>query len=311
MVGSVNVRIDGVNERGNGVLRTSKLMRECDVAILICMQALPHLKLPPCKVGLRFHSSVQAHVQVKVKDSDRPPQERPLHAGSHNLWPGTLEDNRKDLLKVSTKDNAKTTKWLVLTVPQIFKSGVNCPHNVLVLHGCLIPDDQVSFANQLCQVRLFLNVAGCRLSTGNGDLEAGMGSATTLEKKGSNPRGCNAKNDLLLGAQVVTEGVVKVGLASAPRTMKKEGLARLVANGRRDLVKSSTLIRIECRNTLCCKTALLLCIILCLLPDEWIFSQNCPVSHHLWHAGPISKPPAMSTEKLVNKVKPIVLDLSL
>ena len=55
MVGSVNVRIDGVNERGNGVLRTSKLMRECDVAVLIRMQALPD--------KLRFRDGVRRGVR--------------------------------------------------------------------------------------------------------------------------------------------------------------------------------------------------------------------------------------------------------
>jgi len=34
----------------------------------------------------------------------------------------------------------------------------------------------------------------------DGDLKAGMGSATTLEKKGSNPREGNTQYNLVLGA---------------------------------------------------------------------------------------------------------------
>ncbi len=38
---------------------------------------------------------------------------------------------------------------------------------------------------------------------GDGNFEAGMGSTTTFEEKGSNARGGNTENNLALGAQMV------------------------------------------------------------------------------------------------------------
>jgi len=58
-----------------------------------------------------------------------------------------------------------------------------------MLHRGLIPNDQVSHINQLCQLRGFKNITDRGLMARDGDLEAGMGSTTTLKKKGSNSRG--------------------------------------------------------------------------------------------------------------------------
>jgi hypothetical protein len=51
-----------------------------------------------------------------------------------------------------------------------------------------------------------------------------MSSATSLEKQSSNARRCHTENNLALGVQVIAEGVVEEGLASAPRSMKEEDL---------------------------------------------------------------------------------------
>jgi hypothetical protein len=55
-----------------------------------------------------------------------------------------------------------------------------------------------------------------------------MGSATTFEQKSCNARGCNANDNLALGAKAVAEGIVDVGFACATGTMEKECLASLV-----------------------------------------------------------------------------------
>ena len=60
--------------------------------------------------------------------------------------------------------------------------------------------------------------------TGDGNFEAGVRGAPTLEEECSNARGCNAENNLALRAQVMAKGVVKVCLASPSRPMKEEGL---------------------------------------------------------------------------------------
>jgi hypothetical protein len=77
------------------------------------------------------------HILAKVKNCKEVSKEISLHAGFDNLSPGTLNDNRKDLLKVPTKNNKKTTKWLV-KVPQVFEGAIDSLYDMLVLHGCLI-----------------------------------------------------------------------------------------------------------------------------------------------------------------------------
>ena len=159
-----------------------------------------------------------------MKDFNGSPEERVLDARCYSLASGTLDDNRQDLPKVPTKDNTKTTKRLFRVVKDVSESVIHCLHVMVMLHRGLIPNDQVSHTNQLCQLRGFRDTADRRLMARNGDLEAGMGSATTWKKKGSNARGCNTQYNLVLGAQVIAKGVVKESLASASSTMKKEYL---------------------------------------------------------------------------------------
>src|SRR5713101_1934155 len=134
--GNVNVRIDDVNERIHRVFCTA------------------NLQLPPCKVGLFFKISVKTHVLTKVKNCDLPPKDGFFYAGPYNLRSGTLENDRQDLLKVTTKDNGKTTKGLV-RIAQIFERAVNSLHDVTMQHGCFIPNDQVSLTDQSSQRGVF------------------------------------------------------------------------------------------------------------------------------------------------------------
>src|ERR1700733_4064672 len=154
MIGNLDARIEGVNEGIHRVLWTAKVVWEEDVAGIISVFTMANLQLPPCKVGLFFKESVKTHVLMKLKNRDVPPQNRPPHTGSHNLCSGTLENDRQDLLKVATKNNGKTTKGL-LRVAQIPKGAISCLHDVTMLHGCLIPNDQVSLTDQSSQVGVF------------------------------------------------------------------------------------------------------------------------------------------------------------
>jgi hypothetical protein len=113
VVRNVDARVDSVNKGINGVLCTMKVIWKSNVEGIISVLAMAHFQLPLCKVGLFFNVGVKVHILMKVKNCDMPPEDGPLHTGSYNLSPGTLEDDRQDLLKVSTKDNSKTTKGLV------------------------------------------------------------------------------------------------------------------------------------------------------------------------------------------------------
>jgi len=188
------------------------------------MHALANLQLPSCKVALSLYGNVESHVLVKMKDFNRSPKERALDARCYSLASGTLDDNRQDLPKVPTKDNTKTTKRLFRVVKDVSESAIHCLHIVTMLHKGLIPNDQVSHMNQLCQLRGFRDTTDRRFMARDGDLKAGMGSATTLEKKGSNPRGGNTQYNLVLRAQVIAEGIIKECLANASSTMKEEDL---------------------------------------------------------------------------------------
>jgi len=170
MVGNVDARIDGINEGVNRVLCTAKVIWERDVEQVISVFAMSHFQLPPGKVGLFFNLDIKTHVLVKLKDRDVWPKDRFDHTGPYNLSSGTLENDWQDLLKVSTKDNSKTTKGLV-RVAQIPKGAIHCLHNMTVLHGCLIPYDQVSVKDQGSKWGVFGDGAYGRLMTGNRDLE--------------------------------------------------------------------------------------------------------------------------------------------
>jgi hypothetical protein len=108
---------------------------------------------------------------------------------------------------------------------------------------------------------VFRDITESGLMARDGDLEARVCCAPTLKKKGSNPRGCNTEHNLPLGAQVVAEGVVMVGLASASRPMKEKDLPCFGSNSRRDLLKGSTLIRIKVGNMFSCSLSLVVKVV--------------------------------------------------
>ena len=94
-----------------------------------------------------------------------------MHTGSHNLSSGTLENDWQDLLKVPPKDNGKATKGPIRVV-QISKRVINSLHNVMMLHGCFIPNDQVSMRDQSSQGGIFGDGAKGELIAGDRDLKA-------------------------------------------------------------------------------------------------------------------------------------------
>ena len=146
MARSADARIDGLDERVHSIFSAQKAIWQRNVALFICVLTMADIKLPLCKVGLFFNSRVETHVLAKMKYCKGPPQEGFLHAATHNLSPGSLDNDRKDLLEVPTKNNRKSTKWLV-RVPQVSEGAINCLHDMLVLHWSLIPNHQVSLFN--------------------------------------------------------------------------------------------------------------------------------------------------------------------
>ena len=68
------------------------------------------------------------------------------NACTHNLSLGTLDNDRENLLKVTTKDAGKSTKRL-FRVPQVSKSAIDCLHDMLMPHRSLIPNNQFGSIN--------------------------------------------------------------------------------------------------------------------------------------------------------------------
>jgi hypothetical protein len=142
MVGNVNVMVESVNKGIHSIFWTAKVVWKGDIVGFISVFTMANLQLPSCKVDLFFNMNVKTHVLMKVKNCNMVPQDRPFNRSSHNLSPGTFENNWQDLLKVTTKNNGKTTKGLFRVV-QLPKGAINCLHNMSMLHGSLIPNDQV------------------------------------------------------------------------------------------------------------------------------------------------------------------------
>jgi hypothetical protein len=108
---------------------------------------------------------------MKVKKFDMVPQEGPFDAGSHNCSSGTFKNDWEDLLKVSTKNNSNTTKGLIRAT-QVLKGLMNCLYNMTMLHGCLIPYNQVCLTDQIRQVSVLVNAANGVLIDRDRDFKA-------------------------------------------------------------------------------------------------------------------------------------------
>src|SRR6266545_3266949 len=174
-----------------------------------------------------------------MKNLERGPDVGSLNTCPHNFSSGTLLNDWEDLLEVP----------------------VDCLMDVTVLHWGFIPDDQISLADEICQIRVLLDTTGRGFVDLNGNLEGGVNCAASFEKKRGNARGCDTNNNLYLTTKRGTESVVYESLACATWTMEKEALARLFLYGLHNEIKGRSLIVVEERDPLLSQLSLLLCII--------------------------------------------------
>src|ERR1700724_206137 len=116
-----------------------------------------------------------------------------------------------------------------------------------------------------------------------------MRGATTIEKESSDARGCDTEDDFALTTEIVAEGVVEVCLSCASRTMKEEDLARVSGDGMDDLIKGSSLVRIESVDALCPQLNLLFKMVRPLLCDERVPDDGTPILLDLRYVRPIVK----------------------
>src|SRR6202023_478730 len=140
--------VDVVDESGKGIVRKLKAGGKVDCSICSGVTTVTDIQLPLSKGTFLVQTNVEAHVLLEMQNGDRRPKMGALHAGIDNVWPGSLDDDRKDLLKVSTKDNRKATKGSI-GVANIPEGAVDSLMKVTMLHGCLIPNDQISIANEI------------------------------------------------------------------------------------------------------------------------------------------------------------------
>ena len=88
---------------------------------------------------------------MKMQNLHRRPKQGVLHTGIDHIWLESLDDKRKDLLKVSTKDNRKATKGSIGIV-NVLEDVVDSLMDVMMLHRCFIPYNQISVVNEISQL---------------------------------------------------------------------------------------------------------------------------------------------------------------
>jgi hypothetical protein len=93
---------------------------------------------------------------------------------------GIFDNDREDLLEVTTKDHSETTKRYV-RVMNISASTIKCLLTVSMLHCDLIIDQKRSLLDQLCLKRTSLDAAERVFIYSNRDFEARVRSATTCK----------------------------------------------------------------------------------------------------------------------------------
>jgi len=178
--------------------------------------------------------------------------------------------------------------------------------NMMVLHWSFIPDDQISLADKICQFRVLLDATERGFMDLDGNLEGGVNSVASFEKKRGNARGCDTNDDLYLTTERGTESVVYESLACATWTMKKEALARLCLYSLHSEIKGRSLVVVEKRDPLLSQLSLLLCIIVLFTGNQRILNCCSPLLLDLWHVWPEGQRLVMLGKKSANKEKAIV-----
>jgi hypothetical protein len=101
-----------------------------------------------------------------------------VYRGIDNLWAGTFDNDREDLLEVTTKDHSETTKRHI-RVTNISTGTIKCLLTVSMLHCDLIIDHKKSLLDQLCLKKTSLDAAERVFIYSNRDFEARVRSVTT------------------------------------------------------------------------------------------------------------------------------------
>ena len=74
---------------------------------------MSNIQLPVRKLAFLLMSSIEAHILFEFEHLDVGPNSGALHTCSNNICTATLDDNRENLLEVTSKNNSKTAKWFV------------------------------------------------------------------------------------------------------------------------------------------------------------------------------------------------------
>src|ERR1700724_93297 len=166
----INAGIDVVDESGKGIFGQLKVEGKLDCSICSSVTTMTDIQLPLSKGTFFIQTDIEAHVLCEMQNLDRRPQSGALHAGIDYIWAGSLDDDRKDLLKLATKDNRKAAKGSI-GVANIPEGAVDSLMKVTMLHGCLIPNDQISIANEISDIRGLGDSTGGRLMDEEGNFK--------------------------------------------------------------------------------------------------------------------------------------------
>ncbi len=137
-----------------------------------------NIQHPFGKLSLLFRISCHdSHVDMKTKNRNMLPKMRSKQQSTDNVFSSPLGNNRKNLLKIPTKDHGFPTKNFIscLCVIQLHlmtQGAINSFESLAMHHQCLIPNDQINFTHQLSHFHLLCDVANLLIVQINRNLES-------------------------------------------------------------------------------------------------------------------------------------------
>jgi hypothetical protein len=141
-----------------------------------------------------------------------------------------------------------------------------------------------------------------------GNLEHGVGSATTTKKQRGYARRSHTEYDETLAADSVANGVVHERLASSARATEEEDLTGTCFGGGDNSVVCIQLLSVELWDTLLVRGSLLITVVVQLLTNQSIFGLTTPVVVWMRHLEACEVLPMFQQDR-IEEPKTIVVDV--
>ena len=138
----------------------------------------------------------------------------------NNLLAHSFRHHRQCLTKVSSKENCNSSKCHFIS-QQITQGSINRMDSMLVLHGYLIPDNDLGLPQDFMHMTIFLYPCYRSLCNWNWNLEAGVCSSSSFKQKRCNARRCNTQCNLFLRSSSSCNSIADKGLPTPSSTAER------------------------------------------------------------------------------------------